>query len=143
MVIWVMTADDELFTSTSSSNMKTTPNPVLEMPPILPNMEMTPVDQTVIPETFQKKDKQKFWITDLEGIPVRWFPASWTLRERKQREKFQAVIHDIPEEMTMATLWSDRKPQLFLQICSASAFKIIQTSKGKRKLVGYFWTKFK
>ncbi|GET65115.1 hypothetical protein GLOIN_2v1842417 [Rhizophagus irregularis DAOM 181602=DAOM 197198] len=40
----------------------------------------------------------KFWMTDLGGIPVRWFPASWTLRERKQREKFQAVIHDIPEE---------------------------------------------
>ncbi|PKK42770.1 hypothetical protein RhiirC2_804419 [Rhizophagus irregularis] len=57
MVIWVMTADDELFTSTSSSNTKTTPNPVLEMPPILPNVEMTPVDQTVIPETSQKKDK--------------------------------------------------------------------------------------
>ncbi|CAB4410475.1 unnamed protein product [Rhizophagus irregularis] len=39
-----------------------------------------------------------------------WFPASWTLRERKQREKFQAVIHDIPEDMTMATLWTDHYP---------------------------------
>uniref|UniRef100_U9UPY3 Uncharacterized protein n=1 Tax=Rhizophagus irregularis (strain DAOM 181602 / DAOM 197198 / MUCL 43194) TaxID=747089 RepID=U9UPY3_RHIID len=38
----------------------------------------------------------------------------------------------------MATLWADRKPQLFLTMCGASAFKIIQTSKGKRKLVGYF-----
>ncbi|PKC56875.1 hypothetical protein RhiirA1_473370 [Rhizophagus irregularis] len=71
----------------------------------------------------------KFWMIDLAGIPVRWFPASWTLQERKQREKFQAVIHDIPEEMMMAT---------FLTACGASAFKIIQTSKGKRKLVGYF-----
>ena len=69
---------------------------------------------------------------------MRWFPASWTLRERKQREKFQAVIHDIPEEMTMATLWNDRKPTTFLTSCGASTFKIIQTSKGKRKLVGYF-----
>ncbi|CAB4437112.1 unnamed protein product [Rhizophagus irregularis] len=25
----------------------------------------------------------KYWTTDLGGIPVRWFPASWTLRERK------------------------------------------------------------
>ncbi|CAB4417791.1 unnamed protein product [Rhizophagus irregularis] len=80
----------------------------------------------------------KFWTTDLGGIPVRWFPASWTLRERKQREKFQAVIHDIPEGLTMATLWQDRKPSMFLTTCGASAFKIIQTSKGKRKLVGYF-----
>ncbi|CAB4407282.1 unnamed protein product [Rhizophagus irregularis] len=215
---------DELFASTSSSNVNTTPNPVLETPPILPDVEMTPVDQTVSPETSRKKDKQKarvtddkqvknqsttanpgaqtsarlkprrglgnksateteatqiltgfketdelreqlsvkrqhkyqtlrvkivlnsftlpqfnkFWTTDLGGIPVRWFPASWTLRERKQREKFQAVIHDIPEEMTMATLWNDRKPTTFLTSCGASAFKIIQTSKGKRKLVGYF-----
>ncbi|CAB4410478.1 unnamed protein product [Rhizophagus irregularis] len=80
----------------------------------------------------------KYWTTDLGGIPVRWFPASWTLRERKQREKFQAVIHDIPEDMTMATLWTDRKPCNFLMTCGASAFKIIQTSKGRRKLVGYF-----
>ncbi|CAB4437128.1 unnamed protein product [Rhizophagus irregularis] len=245
---------DELFASTSSSNVNTTPNPVLETPPILPDVEMTPVDQTVTPETSRKKDKQKarvtddkqvknqsttanpgaqtsarlkprrglgnksatepeatqiltgfketdelreqvrdiivydipytwdvekilgeltlwgntiklsvkrqhkyqtlrvkivlnsftlpqfdkFWTTDLGGIPVRWFPASWNLRERKQREKFQAVIHDIPEEMTMATLWNDRKPTAFLTSCGASAFKIIQTSKGKRKLVGYF-----
>ncbi|CAB4438147.1 unnamed protein product [Rhizophagus irregularis] len=26
------------------------------------------------------------WTTDLGGIPVRWFPARWTLKERKQRE---------------------------------------------------------
>ncbi|CAB4410482.1 unnamed protein product [Rhizophagus irregularis] len=217
--------NDELFTPTRSSYTKTTPNPVLVTPPVLPDVEMTPVDQSVTPETSRKKDKQKarvtddkqvmnqsttanpgfkesddqreqvrdiivydipyiwdvekilgeltlwgntiklsvkrqhkyqtlrvkivlnsftlpqfnkFWTTDLGGIPVRWFPASWTLRERKQREKFQAVIHDIPEEMMMATLWSDHKPNTFLTSCGASAFKIIQTSKGKRKLVGYF-----
>ncbi|PKY21248.1 hypothetical protein RhiirB3_434780 [Rhizophagus irregularis] len=61
-------ADDELFTSTSSSNMKTTPNPVLEMPPILPDVEMTPVDQTVTSETSQKKDKQKAHVTDNKKV---------------------------------------------------------------------------
>ncbi|CAB4437111.1 unnamed protein product [Rhizophagus irregularis] len=40
--------------------------------------------------------------------------------------------------MTIATLWTDRKPCNFLMTCDASSFKIIQTSKGKRKLVGYF-----
>ncbi|GBC24582.1 hypothetical protein GLOIN_2v1871772 [Rhizophagus irregularis DAOM 181602=DAOM 197198] len=80
----------------------------------------------------------KYWTTDLGGIPVRWFPASWTLQERKQREKFQAVIHDILEDMTMAILWMDRKPCEFLIKCGASSFKIIQTSKGRRKLVAYF-----
>ena len=88
--------------------------------------------------SFALSQFNKYWTTDLGGIPVRWFPASWTLRERKQREKFQAVIHDIPEDMTMATLWTDRKPCNFLMTCGASSFKIIQTSKGRRKLVGYF-----
>ncbi|RGB36291.1 hypothetical protein C1646_697485, partial [Rhizophagus diaphanus] len=32
----------------------------------------------------------------------------------------------------------DRKPTEFLTTCGASSFKIIQTSKGRRKLVGYF-----
>ncbi|CAB4425833.1 unnamed protein product [Rhizophagus irregularis] len=56
--------DDELFASTSSSNPKSTPNPVIETPPILPDVDMTPVDQTVTPETSWKKDKQKARITD-------------------------------------------------------------------------------
>ncbi|CAB4417209.1 unnamed protein product [Rhizophagus irregularis] len=38
----------------------------------------------------------------------------------------------------MATLWTDRKPCNFLMMCGASSFKIIQTSKGRRKLVAYF-----
>ncbi|GBC43679.2 hypothetical protein GLOIN_2v1641446 [Rhizophagus irregularis DAOM 181602=DAOM 197198] len=38
----------------------------------------------------------------------------------------------------MATLWMDRKPCEFLMKCGASSFKIIQTSKGRRKLVAYF-----
>ncbi|RGB23775.1 hypothetical protein C1646_676863 [Rhizophagus diaphanus] len=38
----------------------------------------------------------------------------------------------------MANLWIDRKPTEFLTKCSASSFKIIQTSKERRKLVAYF-----
>ncbi|CAB4439615.1 unnamed protein product [Rhizophagus irregularis] len=57
---------------------------------------------------------------------------------RKLDFKRKKTTHDIPEEMTIATLWNDRKPTTFLTSCGASVFKIIQTSKGKRKLVGYF-----
>ncbi|CAB4422566.1 unnamed protein product [Rhizophagus irregularis] len=38
----------------------------------------------------------------------------------------------------MASLWSNRKPCEFLVLSGAHAFKIIQTSKGRRKLVAYF-----
>ncbi|EXX73428.1 hypothetical protein RirG_060370 [Rhizophagus irregularis DAOM 197198w] len=40
--------------------------------------------------------------------------------------------------MMMATLWTDCKPGEFLMKCGASSFKVIQTSKGRRKLVAYF-----
>ncbi|GBC39636.2 hypothetical protein GLOIN_2v1773465 [Rhizophagus irregularis DAOM 181602=DAOM 197198] len=50
--------DDE-FGSTFLSIPKTTPKPVHVTPPILPDVKMTPVDQTVTPETSWKKDKQR------------------------------------------------------------------------------------
>ncbi|CAB4434448.1 unnamed protein product [Rhizophagus irregularis] len=53
-----------VYVSSSSSKVNTTPNPVLETLPILPDVEMTPVDQTVTPETSWKKDKQKARVTD-------------------------------------------------------------------------------
>ena len=79
------------------------------------------------------------WTTDLGGIPVRWFPARWTLKERKQREKFQATIHKIPDSMIVATLWTDHRPHSFLSaIKGLKSFKIIQTARGECKLIGYF-----
>ncbi|PKC54860.1 hypothetical protein RhiirA1_476558 [Rhizophagus irregularis] len=48
---------------------------------------------------------------------------------------------DLEEELMIVTLWVlwvDCKPCEFLMQCSASSFKVIQTSKGRRKLVGYF-----
>ncbi|GBC23774.1 hypothetical protein GLOIN_2v1662849 [Rhizophagus irregularis DAOM 181602=DAOM 197198] len=79
------------------------------------------------------------WTTDLRGIPVRWFPARWTLKERKQREKFQATIRKIPDSMTYAALWVDHLPHTFLSsVRGLKSFKIIQTARGERKLIGYF-----
>ncbi|RGB27686.1 hypothetical protein C1646_746219 [Rhizophagus diaphanus] len=83
-------------------------------------------------------NEDPIWTTDL-GIPVRWFPARWTLKERKQREKFQATIHKIPDSMTLATLWKDNHPHSFLSaVKGLKSFKIVQTVKGERKLIGYF-----
>ncbi|PKC61566.1 hypothetical protein RhiirA1_466364 [Rhizophagus irregularis] len=55
--------------------------------------------------------------TDLKGIPVRWFPASWTL-----------------QEMTMATLWVDHKPTEFLTKCGTSLFKLFKQVKEEGNL---------
>jgi hypothetical protein len=83
--------------------------------------------------TFDQKD----WTTNLGGIPIRWFPASWTLKERKECERFQATIIDIPEAMTLETLWQDRKSTQFLAQMIGQAFKIVNTGKGKQKLIIY------
>ncbi|GBB84359.1 hypothetical protein RclHR1_10980011 [Rhizophagus clarus] len=50
------------------------------------------------------------WTVNLGGISVRWFPASWNLSERKQREKFQAVMYNLPEDMTDASLFPNGRP---------------------------------
>src|SRR5277367_4869924 len=68
---------------------------------------------------------------------VRWFPASWSLLERKERERFQAVLYNIPDSLTMAAL--DLDPTLITSV-GAMAFKIIQLADKSRKLVGYFAT---
>jgi hypothetical protein len=83
---------------------------------------------------FQRHD----WTTDLGDIPVRWFPAYWTLQDRKERKKYQAAIINIPESMTVTSLWMNRQPSQFLVNSGGKAFKIIQTGKGSRKLVVYY-----
>ncbi|EXX50407.1 hypothetical protein RirG_271080 [Rhizophagus irregularis DAOM 197198w] len=37
----------------------------------------------IVLNSFTLPQFNKFWTIDLGGIPVRWFPASWTLRKRK------------------------------------------------------------
>ncbi|PKY35619.1 hypothetical protein RhiirB3_396315, partial [Rhizophagus irregularis] len=67
--------DDE-FGSTFLSTLKTTPKPVHVTPPILPDVEMTPVDQTVTPETSQKKDKQKAHVAKDKQVIHQSFTAN-------------------------------------------------------------------
>jgi hypothetical protein len=79
------------------------------------------------------------WTTDLGGIPVRWFNARWNLRERKQREKFQAVVRNLPDTINLQSLWHDRHPHEAIIKSGLKSFKIIQNARTKdRKLIGYF-----
>jgi hypothetical protein len=83
---------------------------------------------------FQRND----WTTDLRGIPVQWFPAYWTLQDRKEREKYQAAIMNIPDSMNVTELWTNHQPSQFLVNSGGKAFKLVQTEKGSRKLVVYY-----
>ena len=71
---------------------------------------------------------------------VRWFPASWSLSERKERECFQAAIHNIPDSMTTASLVANGNASPILTSVNVRAFKLIQLPNKSRKLVGYFAT---
>jgi len=79
------------------------------------------------------------WMVSLGGIPVRWYPGNFTLKERKQRERFVSVINDIPESMTTEALYHFA-PHQFLTIAEVKGFKVIKTSNGSRKLLGYYET---
>ncbi|GBB89481.1 hypothetical protein RclHR1_16180007 [Rhizophagus clarus] len=80
------------------------------------------------------------WTVNLVGIPVRWFPASWNLSERKQREKFQAVMYNLPEDMTDASLFPNGHPHQFLLDSGIKSFILVKEVDGSRKLIGYFDT---
>ncbi|PKY63518.1 hypothetical protein RhiirA4_492746, partial [Rhizophagus irregularis] len=47
------------------------------------------------------------WTAPLGGIPVRWFPVNWDLKQRKERERFQAVLIGVPANTNIATLYLD------------------------------------
>ncbi|GBB98933.1 hypothetical protein RclHR1_33690002 [Rhizophagus clarus] len=68
------------------------------------------------------------------------FPASWNLSERKQREKFQAVVYNIPDDMMDASLFPNGRPYQFLLDSGIKSFKLVKEVDGSRKLIGYFDT---
>lgn len=82
-------------------------------------------------QTYERGD----WIAPLAGIPVRWFPASWSLAERKERERFQAAAYDIPESLTTENLTLNNELQPIIHTNAIKAFKIVQTVDKKRKLI--------
>ena len=76
------------------------------------------------------------WYVNLnDGITVRWYPGDWTLKERKQRSEFCAVIHDSPAELNTELLIKD---QQFLIKFGIKSYKIIRLNNNKNKFIAYF-----
>ncbi|PKY39284.1 hypothetical protein RhiirA4_452449 [Rhizophagus irregularis] len=65
------------------------------------------------------------WTASLGGIPVRWFPANWDLKQRKERERFQAVLIGVPATTNIATLYPDNPAHSILTPTGCKAFKLI------------------
>jgi hypothetical protein len=78
------------------------------------------------------------WTVSLDGILVRWFPGAWNLQQRKEREKFQAVLHNILDEVKTETLFVNVIFHQFLTELGCKFYKIVQdSSKDPRKLITY------
>jgi len=79
------------------------------------------------------------WQTDLGGIAVRWFPASWTLEERKAREIHQASVV-LADEQRLEDFWDGTKFNPFLTEYGIKSLKIVKLSDGTRKMLAFFET---
>ncbi|RIA88713.1 hypothetical protein C1645_825942 [Glomus cerebriforme] len=66
---------------------------------------------------------------------VRWFPGDWTLGMRKERFHYQAVIHNIADDLTEKDLFLDENNTRLNQ---AKSYKIVKDTKGNRKIIGFF-----
>ncbi|PKC04366.1 hypothetical protein RhiirA5_379433 [Rhizophagus irregularis] len=81
------------------------------------------------------------WTAPFGEMPVQWFPAFWTLKQRKECKRFQVVVMDIPKSVTNNIVYNAENPtqSMLSQLDGALAFRIIQ-DRGHRKLIVYFDT---
>jgi len=77
------------------------------------------------------------WMHELDNLPIRWFPGTWTLKQRKNREKFKLVINSLPETIAATESRTDTRYGL-LHRFEVRSHKIIKTTKGDLQLIGYF-----
>ncbi|GBB98295.1 hypothetical protein RclHR1_33200002 [Rhizophagus clarus] len=75
----------------------------------------------------------------LNALPVRWFPASWSLKERKERERYQVVIEQPPDDMNTTTLALKENISSLIQR-DIRMFKEVKLLDGSRKIIGYLST---
>src|SRR4051794_40574106 len=80
---------------------------------------------------------RRTWMTPLEGLLVRWYLANWNLAQRKKRERFQAVVKNLPETVTPLTLYPEDPTQSPILYLGCKYFKIMQ-ERNTRKLITYY-----
>lgn len=61
-------------------------------------------------------------------------------KERKEREKFQAAVHNLPVGFGPALVWENGKPCQFFNDYRIKSYKFVQLADGKRKILVYFET---
>ncbi|CAB4425123.1 unnamed protein product [Rhizophagus irregularis] len=80
---------------------------------------------------------QGVWTAPLGGLPIRWYPTNWNLQQRKKRERFQAVVKDLPGTVTTSMLYPADPSQSPISHLGCKAFKMVQ-EKSTCKLITYY-----
>lgn len=82
---------------------------------------------------WSRRAQESVWQTDLVGTSIRWFPAQWTLHERKTREKFQLALKDLPVILKQEDIWKDGKLVPFFSGMNIKAHKVVHMPDKTRK----------
>ncbi|PKY57085.1 hypothetical protein RhiirA4_428726 [Rhizophagus irregularis] len=80
------------------------------------------------------------WWQKLDGQYVRWFPGHWKLKDRKERERFQAKLHipsDAPDEK-FANFQNGKPLDVFMQKTLRGKSCSAYMEKGNKFLTIYF-----
>ncbi|RIA90106.1 hypothetical protein C1645_738101 [Glomus cerebriforme] len=77
----------------------------------------------------------QLWQTALGSTIVRWFPGDWTLKMRKERLHHQAVIRNLPDDLTELKIYMEVDATIHNHF---KLIKIVKDNKGKKKLIGFF-----
>ncbi|GES87429.1 hypothetical protein GLOIN_2v1662849 [Rhizophagus clarus] len=91
-----------------------------------------------IMHAFDTWERDHLWIAPLGPVVVRWFPASWSLKERKERERFQAAVQGPPDSFTADALAVKEHLTNFVNPLHIKAFKEVKNPDGTRKMIAYF-----
>ncbi|GES96546.1 hypothetical protein GLOIN_2v1773466 [Rhizophagus clarus] len=86
------------------------------------------------------EDKANYIVIGFQPSPTsKAFPASWSLKERKERERYQVVIKNPLDDMNTTTLALKENINSLIQR-DIRMFKEIKFSDGSRKIIGYLLT---
>ncbi|GBC00167.1 hypothetical protein RclHR1_37710001 [Rhizophagus clarus] len=87
---------------------------------------------------FDTWERDRLWIAPLGPVVVRWFPASWSLKERKERERFQAVVQGPLDSFTADALAVKEHLTNFINPLRIKAFKEVKNPDSTHKMIAYF-----
>ncbi|CAB4431895.1 unnamed protein product [Rhizophagus irregularis] len=80
------------------------------------------------------------WYQKLDDLDVRWYPGHWKLKDRKERERFQAKL-TIPSDASdnqLKNYWNGQTFEIFVQKTLKTKSYNTIIDKGLRQVIMYF-----